>query len=93
MNYELKAVQPGSVFLNAIRIFVVVGFIVGILSFFVLPNPNVRISIWWQKIAATLLFTVVYAVVVSAVLTLVAWLYNVWAGKFKGITVSFEQAE
>lgn len=93
MNYELKNVQPGSVFFNAIRIFVVVGFIVAILSFFVLPNPNIRITLWWQKILATLLFTVVYALVVSIVLTLIAWLYNFWAANFRGIRVHFEQEE
>ena len=63
MNYELKSIQPGSVFGNAIRIFVVIGFIVAILSFFILPNPNIRITLWWQKILATILFTVVYTLV------------------------------
>ena len=91
MNYELKAVAPGSVFTNAIRIFSVVGLVVGIISFFILPNPNLRIEAFWQKLAATALFTVVYALVVALVLTLVAWLYNVWAGKYKGISVHFEQ--
>ena len=93
MNYELKSVQPGSVFANAIRIFVVVGFVVAVLSFFILPNPNIRITLWWQKILATFLFTVVYAVVVSAVLTLVAWLYNLWAASFPGVKVHFEESE
>ena len=93
MNYELKSDQPGSVFANAIRIFVVVGFVVAVLSFFILPNPNIRITLWWQKILATFLFTVVYAVVVSAVLTLIAWLYNVWAGSFPGVKVHFEESE
>ena len=91
MNYELKSVSPGSVFWNAIRIFLVVGFVVAIVSFFIVPNPNIRITLWWQKIMATGLFTVVYAAVVSVVLSLIAWLYNLWAGKFKGITVHFEQ--
>jgi hypothetical protein len=93
MNYELKSIQPGSVFANAIRIFVVVGFVVAVLSFFILPNPNIRITLWWQKILATVLFTVVYAVVVSAVLTLIAWLYNVWTGSFPGVKVHFEESE
>ena len=93
MNYELKSIQPGSVFANAIRIFVVVGFVVAVLSFFILPNPNIRITLWWQKILATFLFTVVYAVVVSAVLTLIAWLYNVWTGSFPGVKVHFEESE
>ena len=91
MNYELKSISAGAVFMNAIRIFVIVGFIVAIISFFVLPNPTIRIQGFGQKIAATLLFTVVYAVVVSAVLTLISWLYNLWAARFKGVTIQLEQ--
>jgi hypothetical protein len=91
VNYELKSIQPGSVFFNGIRIFLIVGFIVAILSFFVLPNPSIRITLWWQKLAATFLFTIIYAIVVSVVLTLVAWLYNFWAANFRGIRVRFEQ--
>jgi hypothetical protein len=93
MNYELKSIQAGSVFASAIRIFVVVGFIVAILSFFILPNPNIRITLWWQKILATFLFTIVYALVVSAVLSLIAWLYNVWSASFGGVKVHLEQTE
>jgi hypothetical protein len=93
MNYELKSIQPGSVFANALRIFTIIGFLVAVLSFFVLPNPNVRIQLWWQKIVATLLFTVVYGVVVSVVLSLIAFLYNLWAQNFSGVKVHFEQTE
>ena len=82
MNYEVKSIAPGSVFFNAVRIFLVVGFIVGVISFFIVPNPNIHIEAWWQKILATLLFTLVYSVVVSIVLTLMAWLYNLFAGSF-----------
>ncbi len=91
MNYEIKSISPASVFFNALRIFVVVGFIVAIISFFIVPNPNIRITVFWQKIMATLLFTVVYTLVVSAVLTLISWLYNVWANRFKGVTLHLEQ--
>jgi hypothetical protein len=91
MNYELKSVSPGTVFLNAIRIFLVVGFIVGINYFFILRNPNVMLAAWWQKVMATLLFTVVYGLVVSVILTLISWLYNLWAGKYKGISIHLEQ--
>jgi hypothetical protein len=91
MNYELKSISPLSVLFNAARIFVIIGFIVAVLSFFIVPNPNVRITVFWQKLAATALFTVVYTAVVSLVLTLIALLYNFWAGRFKGITVHFEQ--
>ena len=91
MNYELKSVSPLSIFVNAVRIFVVVGFVVALISFFIVPNPNIHITAFWQKIAATLLFTVVYGLVVSVVLTLIAWLYNLWAGKFKGVSIHLEQ--
>jgi len=93
MNYELKSIQPGSVFANAIRIFTVIGFLVAVLSFFVIPNPNLAIHVWWQKILATLLFTIVYTLVVSAVLSLIAFLYNLWAQSFPGVKVHFEQTE
>ena len=93
MNYELKSVQPATVFANALRIFLIVGFVVAILSFFILPNPSLRITLWWQKILATFLFTIVYALVVSAVLSLIAWLYNVWAASFGGVKVHLEQTE
>jgi hypothetical protein len=91
MNYEVKSVAPLAVFMNAIRIFVLIGFIVALISFFVLPNPNIRISSFGQRILATLLFTAVYSVVVSLVLSLVAFLYNFWAGRFKGVTLRLEQ--
>jgi hypothetical protein len=91
MNYEVKSVSPGSVFWNALRIFLVVGFVVAIISFFIVPNPNIHITLWWQKIMATVLFTIVYALVVSVVLMLIGWLYNLWADKFKGISIRLEQ--
>jgi hypothetical protein len=91
MNYELKSIAPGSVFINALRIFLIVGLVVGIISFFILPNPNIRITAFWQKLAATALFTVVYALVVSLVLSLMAWLYNLWTAKYKGVKFTFSQ--
>jgi hypothetical protein len=93
MNYELKSIQPGSVFINAIRIFSVVGFLVAILSFFVLPNENIRITLWWQKIMATFVFTIVYTLVVSVILSLIAWLYNLWTASYSGVKIHLEQNE
>lgn len=91
MNYELKSVSPVSVLMNALRIFVVVGFLVALISFFISPNPALNISGVGQRLLATLLFTVVYTLVVSLVLSLVAWLYNLWAARFKGVSIHLEQ--
>jgi hypothetical protein len=93
MNYELKSIAPGTLFFNAIRIFLIVGFLVAIISFFIVPNPNLRIVGFFPKLAATLLFTLVYGVVISLIVTLIAWLYNLWAGKFKGVSIRLEQQE
>ncbi len=94
MNYELKAIRPVSVLLNSIRIFLVVGLVVGGLSFFVFNrNMNPAIVTFWQKSLATLFFTLVYSAVVSAVLTLIAWLYNLYATNFKGISIHLEQSD
>ncbi len=104
MNYELKSVSPASVFINTIRIFVLVGFIAAIYSFFFSPYGGVRLGGFGQKILATLLFTLVkilatllftlvYALVVSGILTFIAWLYNFWAASYKGITFHFEQEQ
>jgi hypothetical protein len=89
MNYELKHINPLSVFLNALRIFVVVGFGVAMLTFF-LPG-SLRFGGFFQKLMATGFFTIVYTLVVSIILTLISWLYNVWAGRFKGVTIRLEQ--
>jgi hypothetical protein len=90
VNFELKFINPISVLANAARIFVVVGFIVALLTFF-MPGSTLRFAGILQQIFATLLFTLVYTVVVSIVLTLISWLYNVWAARFRGITIRLEQ--
>jgi hypothetical protein len=91
MNYELKSISPGSVFWNALRIFLVVGFIVAILEFFVISNARLAFTAFWQKAMATILFTLVYAAVISVIASFIAWLYNFWATRFKGVTIHFEQ--
>lgn len=93
MNYELKSIQPGTVFFNAIRIFVVIGFLVALVTFFVIPNPDLQVQKWWQRLLATSLFTVVYAIVASLMVALIAFLYNFWAQNFGGIKMHFEQSE
>jgi hypothetical protein len=92
MNYEVKYINPISVLINATRVFVVVGFVVAFLTFF-FPNQAFFLASVPQKILATLLFTVVYTLIVSLVLAFIAWLYNRWAGNFKGINIHLEQKE
>ena len=76
MNYEIKAVRPGSVFVNSLRIFLIVGFIAAIYSFFFSPYSGIRLISGWQKIFLPLLFTGVYALVVSIILWFIGRIYN-----------------
>jgi len=92
MNYELKSIRAGSVFFNALRIFLVVGFLVAVLSIFVLKSdPRMDALAWWQKLLMTVVYTVVYDLVISAMLALIAGLYNFWAANSKGISIHLEQ--
>jgi hypothetical protein len=88
MNYEIKRISPLFVFLNAVRIFLIFGLIIGIDYFFI--RQGVQFGVLY-RIAATLIFTVVYALVVAGLLAVSSWLYNVMAAKFKGVTVQLEQ--
>ncbi len=93
MKYEIKFIHPLPMLINASRIFVILGFLLSLLTFFVFPNPSMALALWWQKIVGALIFTVVYTIVVSLVVTLLCVLYNFFAGKFKGVTFHLEQAE
>lgn len=59
MNYVLKSISPGSVFLNSIRIFLVVGFFFAVLKVFIDPSPSFAAIVLWQKVIATVIFTFV----------------------------------
>ena len=93
MNYELKTIQPGSVFFNAIRIFIIIGFLVAVLSFFVIQNPNFALQIWWLKIGDAVHVYVRLCGGSFGVFSLIAFLYNMWAQNHSGIKVHFEQTE
>jgi hypothetical protein len=91
MNYELKSVAPLSVLINAVRFFVVVGFLVAVWHFFISGDPSIHFNSVGQRLMGTVLFTVVYGVAVAVTLTLGALLYNLWASRFKGVTFRLEQ--
>jgi len=96
MNYEIKSVRTFTVFINAFRVFAVVGFPMAILTFFISNGPHYMASVW-QKLVAMILFTIAYAIfyalIMSAVLSFIAWLYNYWARRYHGVTFALEKEE
>ncbi len=93
MTYEVKSIRPGSVFFNALRVFFVVGFVLAVISFLILPNGSIALWSFPQRLGATAIFTIVYAPVVSGVLTLLAGLYNFWASNYRGLQFNLEKEE
>jgi len=91
MNYEIKHIQPISVLVNTLRIFIIVGFIIAIFTFY-LPNSAMRYSSFVQKLGAVAIFTGVYTLVFSAIASFVSVLYNLWVTKFGGIKIRLEQS-
>jgi hypothetical protein len=90
MNYELKYINPLSVLINAARIFVIVGFLLALGTFF-FPNQAFFLASFPQKVMASLLYTGVYTLLASVALAFIAFLYNKWASNFKGIDIHLEQ--
>lgn len=93
MKYELKFIHPLPLIAATSRIFLVMGFVLAILTFYIVPNPGLAAGAWWQKLLGSLIFTGVYALVVTIVVTGVAVLYNLFARRFHGVTVYLEQSE
>jgi len=93
MKYEIKFIHPLPLLFNASRIFVVLGFFLSILTFFVFPNPGMMGVAWWQKVVGALIFTLAYTLIISIIVTVIALLYNFYAGRFKGVTLHLEQSE
>jgi hypothetical protein len=93
MTYELKSVRLGSVFINCLRVFLIVGLLWGIAYFILFPNAGLRLNSAGAKLVATVVFTLAYGVLFSAFLTLLGFLYNLWARRFSGIALEFETAE
>lgn len=91
MNYEIKHVHPLSVLINALRIFVIVGFVIALFTFF-MPNSAMRYSSFAQKLGAVGIFTGVYTLVFSAIASLISVLYNLWVTRFRGIRIRLEQS-
>ena len=90
MNYEIKNIKASSVFFYTLRIFPILGFILGAITYWILPNPNVAL---WLKVAEPFIFTLVYTLVLSTVAPFIVFLYNTWAQNLPGIKIHLEQTE
>ena len=93
MNYELKKINLGSLLKNFPIIFVALGTIIGVFTFFVFPTTiagqlslNARILSW-------LIFIALYSIIMFVGVFCVAGLYNIVCAKFGGIILHLELKE
>jgi len=93
MNYEVKRVNVVSIFRSVSLVFLIVGLVVGLFAFLIIPNPQAEGLGFFTRLLAGLMFAVLYALFVTLGLALVAFLYNLLTKKIRGITLQLETPE
>ncbi len=63
-------------------VFAVIGLIVGVFAFLIFPHPSSAGLTFSTRLLSALLFAVLYTLIVSLGIGLIAWLYNVLSLKF-----------
>lgn len=93
-NYELKSVCAVSLCKNFPIVFALLGALIGIFTFFIFPTELAANLGFGARILSWLIFIVLYTLIMSVGVVVVAWLYNIVAGKMtKGVVFQLEQSE
>lgn len=94
MKYELKYIQPSSIVLSSLPVVLfLLGLLGGLLTFVILPNPNLDPMAGMTKLMATGLFSLLYMFLMIALLVVVAFLYNLFTQTIglKGVRIEVEE--
>lgn len=96
MKYEIKAIPLSSLVFSAVPLVVsVIGVIAGLMTFVIAPSPYIEPMNPGSRIAGTLIFAVLYMVVIMAILLTCAFIYNVFCTLIgmRGIKIDLLPAE
>ncbi|MBI4057387.1 MAG: hypothetical protein HY399_07585 [Elusimicrobia bacterium] len=96
MKYELRSISPMSILISSIpAVLFLLGLLGGLVTFVVLPNPQMEPMGGMTRLMATGLFAVLYMVLMVALLVVVAFLYNLFTQTvgLRGIRVDIEPME
>lgn len=68
------------------------GLVGGVVTFIVLPNPQMIGMTFILKLLSTLLFAALYMVLMDALVLAIAFLYNLFGAGLRGISLDLEEA-
>jgi len=83
---KLSQINVGSIF----RVSLILGGVAGVLVGFVLMVIDFMDRLWLQGAVTLVLAPILYGVVGAAVNALMAWVYNLVAGRFGGVVITLD---
>ena len=93
MNHEIRSIAVKSLALSAVpAVLLLLGLFGGVVTFFIVPNPQLGDAGPSVRFLATGLFALLYTVLMNALLIVAAFLYNLFVGVvgLRGIKVELE---
>jgi hypothetical protein len=93
--YDVRKVQISSMLKVLFCVFVILGIVIGLFTFFLFPTELATGFSIRAKFLSWFLFVVIYTVIMLITAVVAVWLYNLVAGKLlgHGIIVSLEPKE
>ncbi|MFA6433166.1 MAG: hypothetical protein WCW52_00575 [Elusimicrobiales bacterium] len=94
MKLEIRNIGIASLITSSVPIVVfALAVLGGVVTFMVVPNPQIEPMNMGQKMLSVGLFALLYVVIVSALMVFVSFLYNVLTGVLgmKGVTFEIEE--
>jgi hypothetical protein len=94
MKLEIRNISVSSLVVSSLPLVVfIIAILGGAVTFIVVPNPQFSLMSAAQKLLAVGLYSLLYAVLVSALLVFIAFAYNILTGVLgmKGVSFEFEE--
>jgi len=94
MKLEIKNVSVSSLITSSVPLVVfVLGLLGGVITFMVVPNPQLNPMLLGPKLLSIGIFSLLYVVMVSALLVFVVFLYNMFTGilGMRGVVFEIEE--
>ena len=94
MKLEIRNISIASLVTSSLPIVVCAwGALGGLVTFMVVPNPQIEPMNLWAKMLSVGLFALMYAVFTAAAIVFVAFLYNILTGVLgmKGVSFDIEE--
>jgi len=92
-NYELKKINLMSILKNLPIVFAIVGTIIGLFTFFIVPTEVASTLTIGTRFLSWLIFIVLYTLLMIVGVVIMAFLYNWIAGIMGGVIFNFEEKQ